>query len=258
MLNICFVKFGDKVQGFDADKLLYDMIEPIINNVKEDFEIWVATDRPIYNITLNPKINYIPLTNQDIKEHGHWTKIFFFDPSYIKAKEGDTTVIMDIDMQWQNDPSPVITYPVEDGQLVSMDRWWKDNEMPISGNLYKFKSYDFQFVYEQYINNFKYIRPYYYKEGIVAHIQVHDELDISVEDDKKAKRIKEINPDAIIVFGGPQVSEFRLEEQQEEFHWVDSWIVSEGELSFEKLINELRETGTIQNQKPYLDYIYKD
>ena len=38
MLNICFVKFGDKVQGFDADKLLYDMIEPIINNVKEDFE----------------------------------------------------------------------------------------------------------------------------------------------------------------------------------------------------------------------------
>lgn len=61
-----------------------------------------------------------------------------------------------------------------------------------------------------------------------------------------SKRIKEINPDAIIVFGGPQVSEFRLEEQQEEFHWVDSWIVSEGELSFEKLINELRETGTIQ------------
>ena len=61
-----------------------------------------------------------------------------------------------------------------------------------------------------------------------------------------SKRIKEINPDAIIVFGGPQVSEFRLEEQQEEFYWVDSWIVSEGELSFEKLINELRETGTIQ------------
>ena len=60
-----------------------------------------------------------------------------------------------------------------------------------------------------------------------------------------SKRVKEINPNAIIVFGGPQVSEFRLEEQQKEFDWVDSWIVSEGELSFEQLINDLK-TGTIQ------------
>ena len=36
-----------------------------------------------------------------------------------------------------------------------------------------------------------------YKEGIVAHIQVHDELDISVEDDIKAKRIKEIMENAV-------------------------------------------------------------
>ena len=28
-----------------------------------------------------------------------------------------------------------------------------------------------------------------YKEGIVAHIQIHDELDLSIEDDKQAKRI---------------------------------------------------------------------
>lgn len=60
-----------------------------------------------------------------------------------------------------------------------------------------------------------------------------------------SKRVKEINPNAIIVFGGPQVSEFRLEEQQKEFDWVDSWIVSEGELSFEQLINDVK-TGTIQ------------
>ena len=31
-----------------------------------------------------------------------------------------------------------------------------------------------------------------YKEGIIAHIQIHDELDISIEDDKQAKRIVEI------------------------------------------------------------------
>jgi len=36
-----------------------------------------------------------------------------------------------------------------------------------------------------------------YKEGIIAHIQIHDELDISVESDKKAKRIIEIMETAV-------------------------------------------------------------
>ena len=36
-----------------------------------------------------------------------------------------------------------------------------------------------------------------YKEGIIAHIQIHDELDISVESDKKAERIIEIMETAV-------------------------------------------------------------
>ena len=36
-----------------------------------------------------------------------------------------------------------------------------------------------------------------YKEGIIAHIQVHDELDISVESDKEAERIVEIMESAV-------------------------------------------------------------
>jgi len=36
-----------------------------------------------------------------------------------------------------------------------------------------------------------------YKEGIIAHIQIHDELDISVESDKEAKRIIEIMETAV-------------------------------------------------------------
>jgi len=37
----------------------------------------------------------------------------------------------------------------------------------------------------------------FYKEGIVAHIQIHDELDLSIEDDKQAKRIVEIMENAV-------------------------------------------------------------
>ena len=36
-----------------------------------------------------------------------------------------------------------------------------------------------------------------YKEGIIAHIQIHDELDISVESDTKAKQIIEIMETAV-------------------------------------------------------------
>ena len=36
-----------------------------------------------------------------------------------------------------------------------------------------------------------------YREGIVPHIQIHDELDISVESDKQAKKIIEIIEEAV-------------------------------------------------------------
>ena len=36
-----------------------------------------------------------------------------------------------------------------------------------------------------------------YKEGIVAHIQIHDELDLSVESSEHADKIKQIMEDAV-------------------------------------------------------------
>jgi len=36
-----------------------------------------------------------------------------------------------------------------------------------------------------------------YKEGIIPHIQIHDELDISVESDEKADKIKTVMEHAV-------------------------------------------------------------
>tara|TARA_R110000764_G_scaffold2544_3_gene10622 strand:+ start:62 stop:373 length:312 start_codon:yes stop_codon:yes gene_type:complete len=36
-----------------------------------------------------------------------------------------------------------------------------------------------------------------YKEGIVAHIQIHDELDLSIESEKQAQKIIEIMENAV-------------------------------------------------------------
>ena len=54
-----------------------------------------------------------------------------------------------------------------------------------------------------------------------------------------AERIKLINPSVRIVFGGPQVSEHRLGEQQQKLWYVDTFIVSEGELSFREYCEDL-------------------
>ena len=36
-----------------------------------------------------------------------------------------------------------------------------------------------------------------YKEGIVPHIQIHDELDLSIENDDQAKKVIEIMENAV-------------------------------------------------------------
>ena len=36
-----------------------------------------------------------------------------------------------------------------------------------------------------------------YKEGIIAHIQIHDELDLSIENEKEAQKIVEIMENAV-------------------------------------------------------------
>ena len=51
-----------------------------------------------------------------------------------------------------------------------------------------------------------------------------------------AEKIKHLNPQCNIIFGGPQVSEHRLDAQREQYPFVDTWIISEGELSFESYI----------------------
>lgn len=55
---------------------------------------------------------------------------------------------------------------------------------------------------------------------------------------KLAKSIKSKFPSSLIVFGGPQVSENNLAKQINNYSFVDSWVVGEGEQSFCELLND--------------------
>ena len=39
MLNICLVKYGTEVQGFEIDQLTKDFLDPIVKNLKVDYKI---------------------------------------------------------------------------------------------------------------------------------------------------------------------------------------------------------------------------
>tara|TARA_A100001011_G_scaffold365629_1_gene417457 strand:+ start:2340 stop:3068 length:729 start_codon:yes stop_codon:yes gene_type:complete len=150
-INFCFVKYGEEVQG----RPINHWIEPLCEPIKEycnDVKFWCLTDD---NRDLPDYINTIPLTNEDIHLHIHWNKIKFFDPSFIKAQPNDETIIVDIDMEWNKNPAPVIEYPIKSKEFVSMNRWWRDDDMPISGNFYKFKSHDFDFIQNVYMESFQ-------------------------------------------------------------------------------------------------------
>ena len=165
------VKYGDSFKGFNTRKLFIDLYEPIKKyyaffRPMKECTFHLLTDKPIYEPFIK---NYVYIQS-DIDIHEHWAKTYFFDPNLIQAKKDDETIIMDIDMFWMNNPSEVITYPVESGQFVSIPRWWEleqVEEYPISGNFYKFKSHDFPHVASIYRKHHAYFRKHYYEKGLV-------------------------------------------------------------------------------------------
>ena len=162
MIHFCMVKYGWEVQGEPADEYVRDLVEPVYENCK-DIKFHLLTDRR--SDVIPEYVNYINLDLDDIKKHEHWVKTYFFDPDFIGAKEEDQTIVVDIDMVWNQDPNPVIEWPVEKNQFVSMNRWWRDNDVPISGNFYKFNSHDFKEVKQKYLDDWQNHRKYYYENG---------------------------------------------------------------------------------------------
>ena len=61
-----------------------------------------------------------------------------------------------------------------------------------------------------------------------------------------AKLLKETHPNIKIVFGGPQISEFYLQTQIDDLPYVDTFIVSEGELSFNQYLKDYTNNRTEQ------------
>ena len=117
----------------------------------------------------------------------HWHKLSFFDYNF--TGEGDI-IVMDIDQVIVNDVTPMIEYPVEEGELVSYHKWWSKSptSLPINGGWYKFKAGSLQCVWDKYNSDPEKWQLHYYNNGTV-HYKYFGEQDFvyhtCVENDVK-------------------------------------------------------------------------
>mgnify|MGYP001457425947 CR=1 FL=1 len=72
MLNICLVKYGTHVQGFEINKLIQEFLTPIYEQLDTDFKVHIATDEPFEFFVEDERatdlINFIQLSKQELNK----------------------------------------------------------------------------------------------------------------------------------------------------------------------------------------------
>ena len=73
---------------------------------------------------------------------------------------------MDIDQVIVGNIDELLTWPVEDNELLTYGQWW-ENKLGINGGFYKFKSGSLKFVWDDFALNPEYWQLHYYNTGEV-------------------------------------------------------------------------------------------
>ena len=147
--------------------LTTDLATELIKPVQEhNIKFHCYTDDPR---GLDPRFNIHPLLEEDIKKHIHWNMFKFFNPTFINAEETDDTIYMDIDMLWNQNPSPMIDFPTKHNELVAIHRHWQNLEEKDKCDLHdsflKFKSHDFKYLGQWYFSDPEHYQNHYFKLG---------------------------------------------------------------------------------------------
>ena len=76
--------------------------------------------------------------------------------------------VIDIDVSFINDYMDLINYPIERGQFVATQSWWKDTDVDgykLQGGFQKYYPKDCRFIYDKFVADPKYWMEYYIKNG---------------------------------------------------------------------------------------------
>ncbi len=163
MIHFCILKFGKELKGSLTTDLANQLIKPIQNF---DIKFHCLTDD---RLGLDSRFDILSLSEEDIKKHIHWNMMRFFNPRLIQAKETDQTIYMDIDVLWNQNPSPMINYPVGHSELIAIHRHWQDitlkDKCDLHDSFIKFNSWDFEHIGQWYFSTPEDYQKNYYESG---------------------------------------------------------------------------------------------
>lgn len=155
MIKICTVFFEGKYSPDYVSKF-YDSLK---RNTTVPFEFVCLSDTDV-------KADLVLPYNKHSNIKLHWHKLKFFSPQFAYQKPGDEIIIMDIDQVITNNIDDLINYPVKDNEFVSYHTWWPRN-IKVNGGFYKFKSGDFDYIWNDFSLNPEYWQTHYYENGDV-------------------------------------------------------------------------------------------
>ena len=155
MIKVCTVFFEGKYSPDYVSKF-YDSLK---RNTTVPFEFVCLSDTDV-------KADLVLPYNKHSNIKLHWHKLKFFSPQFAYQKPGDEIIIMDIDQVITNNIDDLINYPVKDNEFVSYHTWWPRN-IKVNGGFYKFKSGDFDYIWNDFSLNPEYWQTHYYENGDV-------------------------------------------------------------------------------------------
>ena len=155
MLKICTVYFD----GFYTPDYVSKLYDSLKKHSTVPFEFICLSDTDVKADVIYPYNHHSNIVK-------HWHKLKFFSPQFANQNPDDEIIIMDIDQLIVDNIDPLLTWPVEDNQLITYGQWW-ENKLGINGGFYKFKSGSLKFVWDDFALNPEYWQLHFYNEGIV-------------------------------------------------------------------------------------------
>jgi hypothetical protein len=76
--------------------------------------------------------------------------------------------VIDIDVSFINDYMDLFNYPIERGQFVATQSWWKDTDVDgykLQGGFQKYYPKDCKYIYDKFVSDSEYWMEYYIKNG---------------------------------------------------------------------------------------------
>jgi len=121
---------------------------------------------PEYEDYINSKVSNVTWIREETIGKHQWNKLI---PMSLDIDE--PVCVIDIDVSFINDYMDLFNYPIERGQFVATQSWYKDTEVEgykLQGGFQKYYPKDCRYIYDKFVSDPEYWMEYYIKNGTTS------------------------------------------------------------------------------------------